>query len=109
MKHKLMVSFIILMLVVFSVVFAQGLSKQERLEIKQQMLKQEVEENRMTQEQADEIYKNIEERMTNCDYNCVENQNCPMVQQNSNYGRHHNDCLTPNNHCRRTGTRQMCH
>ena len=86
MKKKVIISIVIFALLLISVVFAnsyvQALSKEERLQVKKGILEQKVEENKITKQQADQIYDNMEERMTNCDNVCVQNENCPVYQQN---------------------------
>lgn len=85
----------IFMLLLFSVVFAnsyvQAISKEERLQTHREILEQKVKNNEMTEEAADAIYKNIEERITNCDnIACEQYENCQNYQQNNN-------CMIPNN------------
>ena len=106
MKKKVIISIVIFTLLLISVVFAnsyvQALSKEERLQVKKGILEQKVEENKITKQQADQIYDNMEERMTNCDNVCVQNEKCPVyqqngacVQQNNNYMR---NCGRGQNH-----------
>lgn len=93
MKKKLIVAFMIFILLSLSVVFAnsymQGLSKEEILE-------QKVRNNEIIEEEANEIYRNIEERMINCNNNCKQNGNCQIHKQNSTCRRQNNECLQRN-------------
>ena len=100
MKKKVIISIVIFALLLISVVFAnsyvQALSKEERLQVKKGILEQKVEENKITKQQADQIYDNMEERMTNCDNVCVQNEDCPVYQQNGACVQQ-NQCLQQNN------------
>ena len=75
MKKKIAISFIIFLLLLISVVFAnscvQALSKQEKLEIKREILEQNVKDNKISQEQANQMYQNMEERITNWGNLCL--------------------------------------
>lgn len=105
MKKKVIVSIVIFALLLISLVFAnsyvQALSKEERLQVKKEILEQKVEENKITKQQADQIYDNMEERMTNCDNVCVQNENCLVYQQNQ--------CLHQNNNYMRNCGRGQNH
>lgn len=97
MKNKVIVSFLIFMLLLISVVFAnsyvQALSKEEKLQTKQE---------------ANESYQNMEERIINCNNNCDPNENCPLYQQNSNCMTRNNRCLQEHCGYQRSCTRNMC-
>lgn len=119
MKKKIAISFIIFLLLLISVVFAnscvQALSKQEKLEIKREILEQNVKDNKISQEQANQMYQNMEERITNCNYNCDLNENCPLNHQNSNCINQNSNCINQNNqysqknyNCRRNCAKEMC-
>ncbi len=118
MKNKVIVSFLFFMLLLVSVVFAnsyvQVLSKEEKLQAKQEILEQEVKNNSLTKEEANEIYQNKEERIRDCNNNCSLNENCPLYQQNSNCMTRNNLCLQENCNSRRNCdyqqrcTRNMC-
>lgn len=90
----------IIALLIISAVFAnsyvQALSKEERLQVKKEILEQRVEENKITEEQANQIYKNMEENMTNCDNICSQNEECPINQQDGNCRQSNNQCVQQN-------------
>ena len=113
MKNKVIVSFLIFMLLLLSVVFAssyvQALSKEEKLQAKQEILEQEVKNNNLTKEEVIEIYQNREERIIDCNNNCDLNENCPLYQQNGNCMTRNNACLQENCNGRRNcGYQQGC-
>ena len=108
MKNKLIINFIIFVLLLLSIVFAnsyvQALSKEEKLEIKKDLLEQEVKNNNITEEEANGIYKNIEQRMINCDNYCVYDYKCKIYSQNNNCISHNNQCFQRNCNYRRNCT-----
>ena len=114
MKKKVLFSTIIFALILLSIVFitsyVQAFSKEEKLQIKKEMLEQEVKENKITEEEASQIYKNIETRVTNCDNVCGQNENCPIYQHNTNCIGQNNQCIQRNYHnIRNCGNQQNCH
>lgn len=119
MKKKIAISFVMFFLLLISVVFAnsyvQALSKEEKLEIKKEIIEQDVKDNKISQEQANQIYQNIEQRITNCNYNCESNENCPLYHQNNNCINKNANCINQNNqysqknyNCRRNCAKEMC-
>lgn len=114
MKRKVIVAIVIFILLLISVIYvnsyAQAFSKEERLQVKKEILEQKVEENIITEEQANQIYDHMQEKMMDCDNFCQQNQNCPIYQQNYNCTQQNTQCLQPNNnHMRSCDSRQNCH
>lgn len=94
MKNKLILSFIIFIIVLLSIVFAnsyvQALANQEKLEI----LEQDIKNNK---------YNNIEEKgiNRNCNNYCIQNENCQIYQKDSECTRRNNHCSQENHHYKR--------
>ncbi len=114
MKKKLVIFAIIFALLLISIVVAnssvQAFSREEKWQVKKQILEQKVEDNKITEEEASQIYRNIEERMANCDNICEPYENCPIYQQNSNCMKQNNQCSQKNyDNIRNCGKRQNCH
>ena len=114
MKKKIVVSIAIFALLLISVVFAnsyvQALSKEERLQLNKQILEQKLENNEITEEQANQIYENMQERITYCDNLCQQNENCPIYQQNGDCIQQNNQCIQKNdNYIRNCGRGQNHH
>ena len=113
MKKKVIFSLIIFVILLLSVVFAgsyaQGLSKSEKLQIKNEILKQEVENNKITESQAEKIYRNIEENMAICNNDCNWNENCQSYQKYSNCMKQNGQCSEKNYNCgKNCSSKQNC-
>ncbi len=112
MKNKAIFSFIafvvlLLLGIIFVNSYVQAISKQEEAQLRKEILNQQMQNDNTTREEADRIYKNTEERMTNYDNNCIQNENCPIYQQNNNYTRHHHNQCSKNNF-RKNCLESMC-
>ena len=100
MKNKAIFSFIaFVVLLLLGIIFVNSYV--------QEILNQQMQNDNTTREEADRIYKNTEERMTNYDNNCIQNENCPIYQQNNNYTRHHHNQCSKNNF-RKNCLESMC-
>lgn len=75
--------------IVYAKTYVQSFANEENLQVKKEILEQRVEDNEITEEEADKIYKNIKERMTNCNNICEQNENCTIYQQNNNCMKQH--------------------
>lgn len=82
MKNKVIFSFIVFILLLLIIVFANSyvlaLSKQEKLGIHKELMEQQIENNK---ENFAQIYKNVENKIANCN-TCQQNENCLMYEQN---------------------------
>lgn len=111
MKNKVIISFIIFIIILLGVVFAnsyaQALSKEERLEIKRERLEEKVRDNIISEQEADEIYKMVNERMESCDNECIQNENCQVYQKHNNCIYQNNQCSQRNYNCRTNCNRQQ--
>jgi len=113
MKKKIIIFFITFILLLLSILFvnsyAKALSKEEKLQIKKEIIEQEVRNDRINEEQTNQIYQNIEERMINCDINCNQNNNCQIYKNNGSCMRQDNQCVQENcNHRRNCNNQQNC-
>ena len=114
MKNKLIISFAIFALILISIVFAnsyvQALSKEEKLQMEKEILEQKIENSKITEKQADQIYKNMEENMANCNNICQQNEICPIYTQTGNcIKQNHHDLQKICNGTRNCGKYQGCH
>lgn len=112
MKKKVILYFLIFTILLLSVAFinsyVQALSKEEKVQIENEILEPEIRKNDSVEE-ADKVYRNIEERMTNCYDNCKENESCPIYYQHSNCMNENNQCTQKNYNCRRNcNNKQYC-
>ena len=88
----------------------QALSKEEKLQVKKEILEQKVKDNKITEEQASQTYKDMEERITNCDNICEQNEDCSLYNQNRNCVRQNNQDLQKNcNNVRNCNRQRDCH
>ena len=112
MKKNLIFSIVIYALLIVGVMFVnsyvQALSKQEKLQIEKEILEQEINNNKINQEEAIQIYKNMEERVTECDI-CEQYHNCPIHEQNNYCIERNNQCSKRNYHCSKDYSRGRCH
>lgn len=96
MKMKVILSFMIFIILLLSIVFVnsyvQALSREEIIE-------QKILNNKITEEEYYQIYRNIGETIPNCYNNCQENENCPMYQQHSNCMKKNNQCVPKSYNC----------
>ena len=111
MKKKAIMFTIIFSLLLISLIFinscVRAFSREEKFQINKVELEQKGE---MTEQKANQIYKNLEEAMKNCDNICVPNENCLLYQQNDNCLKTNNECLQ--NRCdgiRNYHKQQSCH
>ncbi|MCI8519430.1 MAG: hypothetical protein HFJ51_05095 [Clostridia bacterium] len=97
MKNKIIISFVIFILLLLSIVFAnsyvQALSREERL------IEKQVQNNKAV-EAANYNYSNLEERSINCYNYCEQNEECPIYRDNGHCSRRNNYCSQRNYGCR---------
>lgn len=111
MKKRIIISLIIFILLLVSIAFAnsyvKALSKQEELQIKKEILEQELKDNEITEKEYNQVYQNIDDRMVNCYNNCEQNENCPIYQENNYCIRQDNHHSHKNYDCIENCTRQQ--
>ncbi len=105
MKNKALfcfIAFVVLLLlgIVFVNSYVQAISRQEKQELRREILNKEMQNNNIIREQTNDIYINYNN-------NCVQNENCPIYEQNNNCERHHHNQYL-NNNFRRNCSGSMC-